>query len=176
MWIWAHQMYNCRNSISSQSSMPLQSSSVRIMVTVTAHRCNSKSHLLHHWEMFATKITQIKAAPVDAGWALCYCRRWWMIDSRRWVHTIHSAPCGSLHFHTGTVCLSATDSSGTYALTWASSVVFCQSTASRTHACPTYHRGDPLIHACMSCRDRLEGLDIVKEKNNYAKQNRSPFE
>lgn len=64
------------------------------------------------------------------------------MDRRGWVHTIHSAPCGSLHFHTGTVCLSATDNAGTYALSWASKVVFCQPTASRAHACPTY-RGVP---------------------------------
>lgn len=35
-------MHTCRNSITGQSSITLQSSSVWIMVTVTAHRSNSK--------------------------------------------------------------------------------------------------------------------------------------
>lgn len=84
-----------------------------------------------------------KGECVDAGWALCYCKWWWVMDRRGWVHTIHSAPCGSLHFHTCTVCLSDTDNAGTYALPWASKAVFCQATASWAHACPTYHRGAP---------------------------------
>lgn len=84
-----------------------------------------------------------KGVRVDAGRALCYCKWWWVMDRRGRVHTIHSAPCGSLHFHTGTVCLSATHNAGTYALPWASKVVFCQPTASWAHACPTYHRGVP---------------------------------
>lgn len=39
------QMHKCRNSITGQSSITLQSSSVWIMVTVTAHHCNSKPQL-----------------------------------------------------------------------------------------------------------------------------------
>lgn len=80
------------------------------------------------------------------------------MDRRGCVHTIHSAPCGSLHFHTGTVCLSETDNADTYALPWATKVVFCQSTASWEHACPTYHSGVPgktCLCPCMFCNDRL---------------------
>lgn len=39
------QMYKCRNSIIGHSSITLQSSSVWIMVTVTAHCCNLKPQL-----------------------------------------------------------------------------------------------------------------------------------
>lgn len=39
------QTHKCRNSITGQSSITLQSSSVWIMVTVTAHCCNSKAQL-----------------------------------------------------------------------------------------------------------------------------------
>lgn len=53
------QMHKCRNSITGQSSITLQSSSVWIMVTVTAHHCNSKTSTIHHWTMFATKTTWI---------------------------------------------------------------------------------------------------------------------
>ena len=86
---------------------------------------------------------------VDAGRALSYCTSRWVIDRSGWVHTIHSRPCGSLHFHIGTVCLSALDNADTYALPWARNVVFCQPTASWAHACPTYHHGVPHIHVCM---------------------------
>ena len=39
------QMHKCRNSITGQGSITLQSSSVWIMVTVTAHHCNSEPQL-----------------------------------------------------------------------------------------------------------------------------------
>lgn len=39
------QTHKCRNSITGQSSITLQSSSVWIMVTGTAHCCNSKAQL-----------------------------------------------------------------------------------------------------------------------------------
>lgn len=53
------QMHKCRNSITGHSSITLQSSSVWIMVTVTAHHCNSKTSTIHHWTMFASKSTWI---------------------------------------------------------------------------------------------------------------------
>lgn len=60
-------------------------------------------------------------------------------------------PCGSLHVHTGTICLSAKDKAGTYALPLASKIVFRQPTASWAHACPT----SLVIHACMVDNHRL---------------------
>lgn len=91
----------------------------------------------------------------DAGWATRYCKQGWVIDRRGWVHTIHSALCGSLHFHTATVCLSATDNAGNCALPWACKVVICQPTASRA----VYHRGDP--HTRMAPRFAVTDCEIL---------------
>lgn len=62
------QTHNCRNSITGHSSITLQSSSVWIMVTVTAHRRNSKTSTIHHWTMFATKTTRTSGCvPMPVG-------------------------------------------------------------------------------------------------------------
>lgn len=136
------QLHKCRNSITGQSSITLQSSSVWIMVTVTAHCCNSKAQLSITGQCLPLK-QHDRGMRVDTGGALCYCEWWWVMDRRGWLHTFHIAPCGSSHFHTGTVCLSATDNADTYALPWARRVVSCQPTASWVHICPMYHHRVP---------------------------------
>lgn len=108
------QMHKCRNSISGQSSITLQSSSVWIMVTVAARCCNPKAQPSITGHCFATETTWIGGLRADAGRSLYYCEREGMSDrqERTVAHFFRVARCGSLHFHTGTVCLSVPDNAG----------------------------------------------------------------
>lgn len=116
-----------------------------------------KTSTVHHWTVFATKTTQIKecALMLDRPCALVSDDEWWTAEDGYILFT--------LHFHTGTVCLSASDNADTYAPPWASTVVSGKPSASRAHACHTYTAESLLRHACMACKDRCKILASYRE-------------
>lgn len=117
---FSFQMRKCRNSITGQSSITLQSSSVWIMVTVTVRRCNPKAQPSIIGHCLPLKQHGLVGrvgggwygvvVRGDAGQPQYYCRGRWVRDGRESGRALFLvSERGSLLFHTGTVCSSAPD-------------------------------------------------------------------